>query len=241
LTRSRIRERVKPLIPKPLLDVRRRLIAARQRREYGSLSAEEAFERIYLEGTWGQKFDSGAGSADAITGSYVRLVRSFIDEHEIRSVVDLGCGDFRVGRQLVSADVDYVGVDLVRPLVERNQRLYGSPKVRFEHANLVEDELPRGELALLRQVLQHLSNDEIERVLERTRQFRFLLVTEHLPTHPQAVPNIDKPHGPDVRVYHRSGVFLEAPPFSLDVETLLEVPVEPGSVLRTDWVKHPRH
>jgi hypothetical protein len=241
LTRSRIRQRVKPLIPKPLLDVRRRLIAARQRREYGSLPAEEAFERIYLEGTWGQKFDSGAGSADAITGSYVGLVRSFIDEHEIRSVVDLGCGDFRVGRRLVSSDVEYIGVDLVRPLVERNQRLYGSPKVRFEHANLIEDELPRGELALLRQVLQHLSNDEIERVLERTRQYPFLLVTEHLPTHPQAVPNIDKPHGPDVRVYHRSGVFLEAPPFSRDVETLLEVPVEPGSVLRTDLVKHPRH
>jgi hypothetical protein len=45
--------------------------------------------------------------------------------------------------------------------------------------------------------------------------------------------NLDKPHGPDIRIYKHSGVFLDEVPFSLKVETLLEVPVGRDEVLRT--------
>jgi hypothetical protein len=91
----------------------------------------------------------------------------------------------------------------------------------------------------LRQVLQHLSNQEIERVLANCRRYRWLIVTEHLPAATDVVPNLDKPHGPDTRVYDRSGVFLEAPPFDLPVRILLEVPISPGETLRSVLVSQP--
>jgi hypothetical protein len=234
---KRLKRVVRPFIPQALLDARTRWIISRQRREFGQLDAEQAFERIYARNHWGGDsgdFDSGSGSVDAVTQSYVRVVRDFIAQHAVGSVVDLGCGDFRVGRQLASDSIDYVGVDIVRPLIERNRRLFAGPKVRFEQRNLIDDcDLPRAELALLRQVLQHLSNAEIERVLENCQRYRYLIVTEHLPSDPRAIPNLDKPHGPDTRLFDRSGVFLERPPFSRGTKTLLETPLDSGQILRS--------
>jgi hypothetical protein len=44
----------------------------------------------------------------------------------IKSIVDLGCGDFRVARMFLNDDLTYVGVDVVEDLVARMVCL-GSP------------------------------------------------------------------------------------------------------------------
>lgn len=209
----------------------------RRRREYAGLDLRSSFERVYQRNVWGGKpgsFDSGAGSEDGFTESYVRLVRAFIEERGIHSVVDLGCGDFRVGRKLIDGIERFVGVDIVQSLIERNRSAF--PGVEFARRDLTTDELPPAELALLRQVLQHLSNAEIQRVLQNCRQYRYLIVTEHLPAAPRVL-NLDTPHGPDIRLREGSGVFLEAPPFSLRTTTLLQVPWATGEVLRTVLVE----
>lgn len=51
------------------------------------------------------------------------------------------------------------------------------------------------------------------------------LVSEHVPTGSQVRPNLDKRPGPDIRVSHASGVFLEYPPFSRQLVTVLESPL----------------
>jgi hypothetical protein len=83
--------------------------------------------------------------------------------------------------------------------------------------------LPDGDLFLLRQVLQHLDNERIGRVLERLLG-PHVLVTEHVPSRPGARANRDKPMGPDIRLYAGSGVFPELPPFNRPVQTLLSLP-----------------
>jgi hypothetical protein len=228
-------------VPQPVLDARTRWIVARQRREFSRLTVEDTFARIYASNAWGGErgeYSSGSGSADQVTQSYVSLVRNFVQEHGIGSVADLGCGDFRVGRQLLAPGLSYVGVDIVQPLVERNQLEFAHHGVHFEQRNLLEDELPQAELGLLRQVLQHLSNAQVERVLTNCKGYRYLLVTEHLPIGDGAVPNLDKPHGPDIRLYDRSGVFLDLPPFSRNVRKLLDTPIAPGQVLRSVLIEH---
>jgi SAM-dependent methyltransferase len=218
----------------------RRIVLEPRRRAFRALDTRETFERIYAENLWGGdagEFSSGSGSSDPVTGPYVACVRRFIEEHAIRDVADLGCGDFQVGRRLLAPGLRYVGVDVVRPLIERNQARYAGEGVRFEARDLVRDALPAGELALIRQVLQHLSNDEIARILENTKPYRYLLVTEHVPLGDDVRPNLDKPHGPDTRLYDRSGVFLDLPPFSLRTRVLLETELAPGEVLRTVLVE----
>jgi hypothetical protein len=220
--------------------MRAHLRAAQERRVFRNLDVQETFDRIYAEGWWGKgaDFDSGPGSADAIADAYVRVVGDFIAERGICSVADLGCGDFRVGQRLLSPDVDYIGVDIVEGLIERNRRLFADRPVRFEQRNVIADELPQAELALLRQVLQHLSNAEIRALLVNASHYRYLIVTEGLPVGDDVVPNLDMPHGPDIRMSERSGVFLDCAPYSLKTTTLLEVPYTAGQVLRTVLIEN---
>ena len=165
----------------------------------------------------------------------MELVQRLVAQFQIRTVVDLGCGDFRVGRLLCAqGDLRYVGVDVVPDLIAHNRSRFGGPQVEFHCANLIEDELPDGELCLIRQVLQHLTNAEISRVLAKCAKYRAVLVTEELFTKRGSRPNLDITHGPDNRASDNSGVFLDLPPFSYKTTTLLEIPI-PGdeTVMRT--------
>jgi SAM-dependent methyltransferase len=213
------------------------------RQHYGALKVSDCFSKIYHTKLWGEAdgeaFCSGGGSEAHFAVPYVKQVQTLIAEHKIRTVVDLGCGDFRVGRLLCAqGDLQYVGVDVVPDLIAYNQSRFGGPQVEFHCANLIDDELPDGELCLIRQVLQHLSNAEISRVLAKCAKYRVVLVTEELFTQPGSRPNLDIAHGPDNRASDNSGVFLELPPFSFKTTPVLEIPIAGNqSVLRTVLVE----
>jgi len=176
----------------------------------------DVFSDIYAKGTWGngQDLDSGSGSDDAASAPFVALLRAFIAEREIGSVVDLGCGDYRVSGKLADLPIDYTGVDVVPALVARNEAAFGSDRVRFLCRDIIVDPLPDADLCIVRQVFQHLSNDQIARVLRRLTGFRYAIVAEH---HPARLfkPNLDKDTGADTRIDFDSGVYLEHPPFSV--------------------------
>jgi hypothetical protein len=65
-------------------------------------------------------------------------------------------------------------------------------QIAFKLLDLVKDKLPAGDVAIIRQVLQHLSNDQIARFVARASNYGFLVVTEHLPSRPDFRPNADK-------------------------------------------------
>jgi hypothetical protein len=181
-------------------------------------SVAEIFGDIYRDGLWGGargQFYSGQGSDDEVTAEYVAIVKCYIDRHNIRSIVDLGCGDFRVGRQLLRPGVSYLGVDLIPQMIESHQIQFGSETVRFIVGDIIDDVLPDGELYLIRQVLQHLSNAQIGQVLEKLRDKPHVLIAEHHPA-PRRFKeyNRDKTPGQAIRVPFGSGVYPDMPPFS---------------------------
>lgn len=202
----------------------------------------DSFEAVYERALWGAGTDapsSGGGSTLEYATSYARLVGDVLAREGAASVVDLGCGDFSVGRRIAEQGVHYIGVDIVPSVIRRNTGLYAGENVTFMCLDLASEQPPAADLALLRQVLQHLSNDEIRHVLRGCVIYPTLLVTEHVPPGSDWQPNVDKPHGPDIRLYDRSGVVLEAPPFSVPVEEIDVVPYaeEMGGVLRTVLVR----
>lgn len=206
-------------------------------------STRDVFTEIYANNLWGGntgEFYSGTGSDVQMAEPYIRLVQSFIKEQNVRSVVDLGCGDFRIGRHIAEAAESYVGVDIVPALVDRNRAEFGSDKVSFLCLDMINDDLPSADLCLIRQVLQHLSNQQIAAILAKIRQYPYTMITEHYPSVGLAgKPNIDKPHGPDTRLYNNSAVYLDLPPFNVQgVRLLLEVEdpqylVAEGQAIRT--------
>ena len=216
-------------VPRPLLRMCRNVIWIPIRHRYGQLPVSEAFTQVYRNNLWGkidgEEYFSGRGSLDEFARPYVEWVVSFINEHNIKTVVDLGCGDFRIGQRICAAtSVNYVGVDIVAELISHNQSQYGNSSISFQCTNIIEDELPDGQLCLIRQVFQHLSNWQISSVLAKCVKYPYLLVTEDVYNGRGVRPNLDMSHGPDNRLFKRSGVFLDYPPFNLVTETILEAP-----------------
>lgn len=230
------------MIRKFLGRIRRRLWPSpMDHRQYEKMSVPNTFRKIYLNQVWGsngEQFYSGPGSHGPASDLYCSVVTKFIQENGIRSVVDCGCGDFAVGRRIVEAtDVKYVGIDVVPELIQHHQQKFQSPRVRFACANLIVDELPVADLYLVRQVLQHLTNDEIAKVLDRLSCFPRILITEDLPSNPTSF-NHDMTHGPEVRSDFGSGVYLDQPPFSLQVKEIARFELSETCFLRTVLVEN---
>ena len=107
--------------------------------------------------------------------------------------------------------------------------------------DIVEDKLPEGDLCLIRQVLQHLSNDDILKVLGKLKQYKYALITEHVTVKDKAaVINADIHTGHRTRNALLSGVYLDEPPFSMNCEVILRTPYDADgkAELVTYLVKH---
>ncbi len=225
-----MKKTIKKLTPKILLDLyrfsRRALSNARNR----ARTTEEVFTEIYSANKWGGskgEYCSGSGSiTNHVVDQYVDTISQLAKTmgFENSRFVDLGCGDFRVGNRLRDISSSYVGADIVKSMIESHCSNFADQKTTFVHLNMIEDDLPEGDVCFLRQVLQHLSNNQILKILQKVKQYRWVFITEHYPQHSsQIVPNLDKVHGADIRLYRGSGVYLNQPPFSLPSELIKEV------------------
>lgn len=141
---------------------------------------EKIFTRIYAKSSWGDhESKSGAGSGIARTESLRPALTRLALDLKIRSLLDLPCGDFNWMRHTDLTGIDYTGIDIVQPLIERNQVMYARPGRRFLRLDMLCDTLPRADLVLCRDGLVHLSFGDIARALRRLHDSgsQYLLVT----------------------------------------------------------------
>jgi len=183
---------------------------------------KDAMEQVYEKNLWGTNtsdFYSGAGSHHPeIVNPYINVLTSFLTSFKSPLVVcDLGCGDFNVGKDVVKFTKKYVAVDVVTGLIEHNKERFKEENLEFHCMNIAEDKLPLGDCALLRQVLQHLSNAEVERIVKKLSNFKYVILTEHLPSG-DFTPNKDIISGQGIRLKKQSGLNLLASPFNFKVK-----------------------
>src|SRR5271170_3953191 len=218
-----IKRMLKKTLPAGLLKLRRDYLSPNK---YKNLTTQQVFTRIYEEGAWGKspeagdKFFSGSGSHNpAVVGVYVKAVEEFLSSFENKpKVVDLGCGDFFVGSQVRNLCDQYIACDIVEPVINFNREKYKKLNVDFRTLDITKDELPAGDVVFVRQVLQHLPNENIRAALDQiAAKYKYLVLTEHLPASDPFVHNIDKPAGPDDRVGFKSGLVVTSEPFNLPV------------------------
>ncbi|WP_209401936.1 class I SAM-dependent methyltransferase [Pseudozobellia sp. WGM2] len=194
-----------------------------------------AMEQVYKKNLWGGKPDtyySGEGShRPELVQPYIDAVTTFLNSFQERiSVCDLGCGDFNVGKDLVTHAQSYVAMDIVPELIAYNQEKFKADNLEFQCLDIAADELPIADCVLLRQVLQHLSNAEVQLVVDKLPNYKYLILTEHLPVG-DFLPNKDIISGQGIRLKKQSGLDLLAPPFNLRIKEkkeLLSVDLEKG-------------
>jgi hypothetical protein len=181
-----------------------------------------AMEQVYEMKLWGNSkssFYSGVGSHEqTIVKPYIEAVSSFLRSFKKSIIVcDLGCGDFNVGKRLVQHAKKYVAVDIVENLIVYNKKIYQEENLEFYCLDIAKDALPYGDCAIVRQVLQHLSNVEVQSVVHKLVGFKYIILTEHLPQG-NFVPNKDIISGQGIRLKKQSGIDLLAAPFQLKVK-----------------------
>ena len=183
---------------------------------------KEVMEQIYEMKLWGGTafdFYSGAGSHDPrIINPYLDVLISFLDAYNKSLVVcDLGCGDFNIGKHLTKYAKKYIAIDIVETLINRNKKVYIEDNLEFCCLDITKDELPLGDCIILRQVLQHLSNKEIQNVIKKIAHYKHIILTEHIPLG-NFVPNKDIISGQGIRLKQNSGVNILEAPFHLNIK-----------------------
>lgn len=210
---------------------------------------KEAFSNIYKNAVWGGekgKYYSGGGSHDPeIIEPYILFLTDFIRTREIRSVCDVGAGDFFIMNRVMSAcpDIEYYGLDIVDDLIHYNSETFGNDYIHFISADASDPEtvLPAADLLIVRQVLQHLSNKNIQTILGKSKSFRYVLITEDIYAGDDVEYNIDKIDGSGTRTDACSGVYIEYAPFQIQpVEHVLNIsnPEDTDRVIRTTLIEN---
>jgi SAM-dependent methyltransferase len=170
----------------------------------------EPFSDLYKTGGWNnsqQETASGPGSTLDYTETLRKVLPNLLEEYDIKSIVDAGCGDFN---WMAHIDLpDYTGIDIVPELIEANQK-YATDNIRFVQGDITQD-LPEADLTIVRFVFIHISNAAIKAVLDNVKSKYLLAGTYPL------VQNQDVPQdwGKWVAQGRFREVNLEVQPFNL--------------------------
>ncbi len=178
--------------------------------------------QVYDLKLWGDNnsnFYSGEGSHKTeIVKPYITVLTSFLTSFKKPLVVcDLGCGDFNIGKQLVKHAKEYVAVDIVPKLIAYNKEKFNEENLEFRCLDIAIDNFPSGDCAILRQVLQHISNVEVMQIVNKLAAFKYIILTEHIPEG-DFTPNKDIISGQGIRLKKNSGINLLAPPFNFKIK-----------------------
>jgi SAM-dependent methyltransferase len=180
------------------------------------------FNRIYAEATWGRNVagrgTSGTGSTVAITREYRAYLETFIKTHNVRSIVDAGCGDWGFSREVDWGGASYLGVDIASDVIASVRRTYENDNIRFRVGDIT-DELPAADLLISKDVLQHLSNDLVHRFIRNnlaTGKYKWVILTN------------DRGRGNrDIASGGYRAIDLASAPF--EVEGLVDLPIAFGN------------
>jgi SAM-dependent methyltransferase len=169
-------------------------------------SVESIFQSIYLNKRWGDaETSSGTGSKLEQTVAIRKFLPYVFAKYDIRSVLDIPCGDFNWLSHVDLSGLTYYGADIVADLVKQNNESYKIPGRTFFHADIIRDALPEADLILCRDCLVHFSNRHILETLRNIKSTRCsFLFTTTFPEHENA----------DTITGSWRPINLEAPPFS---------------------------
>ncbi|PJE29731.1 class I SAM-dependent methyltransferase [Pseudooceanicola antarcticus] len=158
-------------LPQPDTPSESNFAAARQFVAHGRRKqAEEGRESI-----------SGPGSGLEAAQPTMKLLDRVLEERQIRSILDLGCGDWNWMRHMGLAErkISYRGWDADPDLIASLTRAYGEgARIRFEMRDLTSELLPPHDLVIIRDVLFHLPHEMAQRVITRIRNAsRYMIAT----------------------------------------------------------------
>lgn len=146
------------------------------------------FTEIYENCAWGDnneetyKGTSGGGSSIEYNAKYIPFLQNLIINKNIKTIIDLGCGDFRCGKLIYDDinDITYHGYDAYDKVIDHN-KVNIQPKYNFYHLDIFNQKelLLNGDLCILKDILQHWKLNEIYTFMDyiiETKKYKYILL-----------------------------------------------------------------
>ena len=148
-----------------------------------TLLKKKIFTSIYKSKHWVQNPNdlsnefisiSGPGS-NTYSDQYENLVKNFkliIDKYEIKSIIDIPCGDFLWIKKIINEKkIKYHGIDIVEELIQENKNKYQNEYINFSVNDIVNFEAKdKYDLIIVRDLLIHLDNTDIKKILNNLKK-----------------------------------------------------------------------
>jgi len=146
------------------------------------LSPEEVFKEIYNNNFWSSEESvSGKGSEIIQTGHLIDELQKIFNQFQIKSILDIGCGDFNWMKFMNLEKIRYIGADIVNEIVQKNKKKYYSDDIEFKKLNIINDKLPKVDLIFCRDCLGHFSFEHIKKSINNIIKSgsKYLMATSH--------------------------------------------------------------
>ncbi len=132
----------------------------------------DKFNCIYSDCEWGRDLNgegtSGTGSTFESARLYISFVNNFIKTHDVKSILEIGCGDGVLLEYLnIPQETSYTGYDVVESILEKNRKKF--PNYTFANKNILTENLPEVDLILCKDVLQHLPNNVVINIFDKIK------------------------------------------------------------------------
>jgi predicted 2-oxoglutarate/Fe(II)-dependent dioxygenase YbiX len=100
-----------------------------------------------------------------------------LERYDIKSILDIPCGDFSWMKEVNKDGIDYTGADSNATLIAQNRAAH--PGTRFELMDVTHSTLPKVDLVIVRDCLGHFSNANAIKAIENIQRSgsKYLLAT----------------------------------------------------------------
>jgi len=151
-----------------------------------SAKYSEIFTHIYENKVWNDDVTNLSGPGSSINlnkDTYIPFLKNFIVKNNIKTIVDLGCGDFVCGKLIYDdiENIEYFGYDTYETIIKEHNETYKDTKYTFNYLDIFnkKEEIKDADLCILKDVLQHWPLNDIYVFLEYlcdNFKFKYILI-----------------------------------------------------------------
>jgi SAM-dependent methyltransferase len=147
-----------------------------------SSELSRSFDRIYEQHTWGN--GSGPGSEVKAARGYLKFLWGFLLEHRPKTVLDVGCGDCQLANAVRWDEwgADYVGIDVSLRAIHLAEHWKNKNLTMAQIDICSVTKKPYGDLAIVKDVFQHLPYLYVREALRNLSEYKHVLVTNDIPS-----------------------------------------------------------
>lgn len=142
----------------------------------GLLSVPNEFDQIYAAGGW-DGMGSGPGSTEKFTRGYRQMLQRFMRKRQIKSVLDIGCGEFGFMSLLDWTGIQYTGIDCVESVIAQNKAEQDPARFNFMCKAFQVAHWSYSELVIVKDVLHHVPTDVSDWLIRMAMIYPYVLWT----------------------------------------------------------------